>query len=127
MPLGLTPFTSLSVIIRFKEVIYSPKSLCMTRKSTKHSVFDTHIVPYIFYLCCWDCCWENPKTQMLRPNPCHTVLLRFSLNTSLSVVNRSQRRSYTIQIPCYIYHVVVLERSRSFIRYHEVSDNWGTI
>jgi len=20
---------------------------------------DTHIVPYIFYLCCWDCCWET--------------------------------------------------------------------
>ena len=30
-------------------------------------------------------------------------------------------------MPCYSYHVVVLERSRSFIRYHEVSDNWGTI
>ena len=37
-------------------------------------------------LCCWECCWESPKTQILCPNRCYTVLLRFSLNTSLSVI-----------------------------------------
>ena len=44
------------------------------------------LIFWVHFMCCWDCCWENPKTQMLCPNPCHTVLLRFSLNTSLSVI-----------------------------------------
>ena len=65
-----------------------------------------------------------PKSPFKRS---HRQALGFWKNSSLSVFNRSQRRSYTVQIPCYSYHVVVLERSRSFRRYHEVSDNWGII
>ncbi len=59
-----------------------------------------------------------PKSPFKRS---HRQAQGFWSNHSLSVLNRSQKRSYTVLIPCYDYHVVVLEKSGSFIRYHEVS------